>query len=429
MSKLIIDTAPKLRFLLEGPARYRVAYGGRGGSKSWGFARSLVAMAYRKRLRILCARELQNSIAESVHRLLKDQINSLGLSGAFDVLESVIRCRNGSEFIFAGLKTDPAKIKSSEGIDIVWIEEAEKVSEASWMALIPTIRKPDSEIWVSFNPHLESDPTYQRFVVNPPPDAVVVRIGWEDNPWFPEELDKERRYLKNVDLDAYLHVWEGHCLKAGDNQLIGMPEAYAATERVCLDRDIAQAPKILGVDVARYGNDKSVIFRRQGIAAFEPKVLKGLNNMEFAGQVAREIEEWTPDAVFIDAGRGEGVIDRLRQIGHRVTEINFGGLAVSTKYQNKRAEMWFEMADWVKTKGCIPKNNELVNDLAAPCYVFSNSSNRIQVESKEIIKARLGKSPDLADALALTFAAPVIPRGLHLGQYGSGNHQTVYVPY
>jgi phage terminase large subunit len=294
--------------------------------------------------------------------------------------------------------------------------------------LIPTIRKPNSEIWVSFNPHLQTDSTYQRFIASPPPDAIVTEISWRDNPWFPEELDRERIHLKSVDYEGYLHIWEGQCLAVGDNQMIGVEQAYAAAERYYKEDQYSHAPKILGVDVARYGGDRSVIFRRQGLMAFEPYVFKHVDNMSLAGHVMQHIAEWKPDAVMIDAGRGEGVIDRLRQVGHRVTEVNFGGSPVNKKYANKRAEMWDDMATWVKEKGCITRNVDLIQDLTSPTYIFSNSTNKFQVESKELIKARGGKSPDLADALALTFAFPVVPMGFSVsGQHG--NYQTEYDPY
>jgi|WetSurMetagenome_2_1015567.scaffolds.fasta_scaffold10214_3 phage terminase large subunit len=198
----------KLEFLFR-PARYKVAWGGRGGAKSWNFARALLIHALQKRLRILCARELQNSIADSVHQVLADQIDLLGLGALYSIQQTTITSHNGSTFIFSGLKSNPDSLKSKEGIDILWVEEAQTVSSASWEKVIPTIRKEGSEIWVSFNPDLETDPTYQRFVVHPPPDSVVVKIGWEDNPWLPEVLRKEKDYIYSIDAEAAEHVWGG----------------------------------------------------------------------------------------------------------------------------------------------------------------------------------------------------------------------------
>ncbi len=209
----------KLDFLFR-PKRYKVAYGGRGGAKSWGYARALLIQSVQKPLRILCTREFQNSIADSVHKLLSEQIEALGLSSIFDVQKTTIKSLNGSEFIFAGLRQNITKLKSFEGIDRCWVEEAEKVSSDSWEKLIPTIRKPDSEIWVSFNPDAEEDPTYQRFIVNTPPNSMVVKIGWQDNPWFPEVLLQEKDYLASVDIDAYNHVWEGEVNRRSDAKIL-----------------------------------------------------------------------------------------------------------------------------------------------------------------------------------------------------------------
>lgn len=209
----------KLDFLFR-PARYKVAYGGRGSSKSWSVARALLIIGASRPIRVLCAREIQNSIEESVHKLLSEQIVELGFAGRYKITQRSITGLNGTEFIFSGLRSNITKVKSMEGIDIAWAEEAEKVSKNSWQVLIPTIRKPGSEIWVTFNPDEETDPTYQRFIVNTPPEAVTRLVNWRDNPWFPDELRREMEYLKAVDYDAYLHVWEGLCRKRSDAQIL-----------------------------------------------------------------------------------------------------------------------------------------------------------------------------------------------------------------
>lgn len=219
----------KLMFLFH-PARYKVAHGGRGGAKSWGFARALLMQGASRKLRILCAREIQNSIAESVHKLLKDQIEAMGMEADYEVQNNIIRGKNGTEIIFEGLRHNIQKIKSMEGIDIGWVEEAQTVSKTSWDVLIPTIRKTGSEIWVSFNPELESDETYKRMVLNPPPGAVVVRVNWMDNPWFPDELRVEKDHLRGHDYDSYLTVWEGHCRHTLDGAI------YAAELRRAMEQ-------------------------------------------------------------------------------------------------------------------------------------------------------------------------------------------------
>ena len=214
----LILAPPAFDFLL-GPGRYKVPHGGRGSAKSWSVARVLLGMGALQPLRILCAREYQASIADSVHQLLSDQIDELKLTSEYSITQREISSRCGTLFIFRGLHVNPRSIKSIEGIDICWVEEADTLSNESWEILIPTIRKPGSEIWVTFNPRLEEDPTYQRFVKNPPPDAVVRRVSWRDNPYFPVELAAERDYLQRVDAEAYQHVWEGECQVHGDAQV------------------------------------------------------------------------------------------------------------------------------------------------------------------------------------------------------------------
>lgn len=216
-----------LAFLFE-RARYKVAYGGRGSGKSWGFARALLVEAAQSPQRVLCTREFQISLVDSVHKLLADQIDSMGLSDFYEVQQTTIRGRNGSEFLFAGLRHNVSKIKSFEGCSRVWVEEAQSVSKLSWDTLIPTIRKPGSEIWITFNPELESDITYQRFVVHAPSNAIVRKVNWSENPWFPEELRIEKDALLERDPVAHATVWEGNCKQVLDGAIY-THEILAAT--------------------------------------------------------------------------------------------------------------------------------------------------------------------------------------------------------
>lgn len=198
-------------------SRYKVLYGGRGSGKSHAYAKMLVFLAANMKLRILCTREMQNSIKDSVHRLLCDQIEVLGLQACFTITENSIKSLSGSEFIFKGLHHHIKEIKSLEGIDIAWVEEAEAVSDYSWSILIPTIRKAHSEIWISFNPEEEKSATYTRFVLNTPPDCLRAFMTWRDlGDHFPEVLMQEMEYCKRVDPEAYEHIWEGKLKKYGE---------------------------------------------------------------------------------------------------------------------------------------------------------------------------------------------------------------------
>lgn len=193
-------------------ARYKVLSGGRGSAKSYSIADALIARSVHEKLRILCTRENQNSIRDSVHRLLSDRILALKYDPFFNIQKDSIRCQvSGSEYLFKGLRHNISEIKSTEGIDICWIEEAERVSEDSWSTLIPTIRKEGSEIWVSFNPESENSPTHKRFITNRPPDCKYAHLTYRDNDMFPEVLRREMEYDKRVDKDKYEHVWEGKC--------------------------------------------------------------------------------------------------------------------------------------------------------------------------------------------------------------------------
>ena len=197
-------------------SRYKNFHGGRGSGKSVNVARALILHAYQEKKRILCCREIQNTIRDSVHKLIADQIEIMGLSPWFEVTQSAIRGLNGSEFIFKGLRFDPQGIKSTEGVDLCWIEEAQTVSENSWSILIPTIRKEGSEIWLTWNPLEENSPTYQRFIENPPPDCISVEVNYYDNPYFPDVLRQEMEWMKQKDFAAYEHVWLGKPLTITD---------------------------------------------------------------------------------------------------------------------------------------------------------------------------------------------------------------------
>lgn len=206
----------KCQEVLRQKVRNKVLYGGRGGQKSWAVADYLISKTSQGVYRVLCTREMQNSIKDSVYRLLCDRIFALGLDKYFIIQKEGIRSLTGSEFLFKGLRSNIGEIKSTEGIDICWVEEAGKVSVESWDILIPTIRKEDSEIIITFNPDLETDPVYQRFVLNTPPDTAIAKVGYADNLYFPEVLRKEMEYCKKVDFEAYENIWAGNCKNYGN---------------------------------------------------------------------------------------------------------------------------------------------------------------------------------------------------------------------
>jgi phage terminase large subunit len=260
-----VTFAPKFAPLFQ-PFRYKVYYGGRGAAKSWAIARALLLRAVEKKQLILCARELQNSIKDSVHKLLCDQIEAMGLQAEFTIQkDTIIGNRHGSSFIFAGIKSNITRIKSFEAVDVCWVEEAEAVSDHSWSVLIPTIRKPKSELWISFNPELETNATYVRFVKSRQPNSVVVKVSWRDNPWFEQtELMAEMLHDKATDPDRYLWVWEGHCKRVLDGAVYKNEiRAVLAEDRLTFVPYERSHPVDIVFDLGR--SDKTAVWFKQTI--------------------------------------------------------------------------------------------------------------------------------------------------------------------
>lgn len=193
-----------MQYVTESP----MAAGGRG--KSWSFCIMILARCDQECIRVLCVREFQNSISDSVYRLLIDQIHAMGLQHRFSWTQTEIKNINGSTISFKGLR-DPAGIRSSEKVNLVFVEEASNVSEFSWLTMTPSIRAPGSEIWAVFNPLSEDDATYKRFITNKPANAIVRKINYDQNQYFPEVLRQEMEHMKSIDYATYQHVWEGEC--------------------------------------------------------------------------------------------------------------------------------------------------------------------------------------------------------------------------
>jgi phage terminase large subunit len=215
---------PTYAHALNQPRRYKVLSGGRGSAKSYTVARALLLRGIEQKRFILCGREFQNSITESVHRLLSEQIGTMGLSQFYGVTAQSILGRNGTEFIFKGMRNNINSIKSIPGITDLWLEEAQVISKASWDILIPTIREDGSEIWVTYNPENEDDPTHVMFFDgnNEPlkrDDAIIIKVNWDQNPWFPKVLEAEKNHLYQVNPDLADHVWGGNIRKNSSSQI------------------------------------------------------------------------------------------------------------------------------------------------------------------------------------------------------------------
>lgn len=213
---LVLDPEHKLYCLLHTPAPYKILWGGRSSTKSWGIAEALIRLSSVRRVRVLCTREYQTSIKDSSHKLLKDTIYRLGMESWFHITKDTIVSKVGAEFIFKGLHNNEQGIRSTEGLDFVWVEEAQSVSEASWRSLDPTIRKDGAELWISFNLIDEDDATYKRFVLKPPTGALVVKLTYLDNPYLSARTLQQIEDQKAADYHLYEHIWLGMPLKITD---------------------------------------------------------------------------------------------------------------------------------------------------------------------------------------------------------------------
>lgn len=225
---------------LKKPSRYKVLYGGRGGAKSQTIARIFLLEGAEQKHKIICTREIQKSIDDSVHALLAQEIGALGLSAFYDVQKSAIIGKNGTEFIFAGLRSNISSIKSIPGLTRAWVEEAQSASVTNIKILARTVREPNSEIWLSFNPDLEDDPIYQEYVVDPPTDSIVVKVNWQDNPFFPDVLRKDMEDDKKKSRSEYEHVWEGRPKQAVEGAIFS-DELHKANEEHRITRVTIQA--------------------------------------------------------------------------------------------------------------------------------------------------------------------------------------------
>ena len=266
------------------------------------------------------------------------------------------------------------------------------------------------------NPTHLSGPLHRAASVDRAHWYVVAITGDPDDPkrsprisvqWAREQIAKWGRDNPWVMVNVF-----GQFPPSSLNSLLGVEDVTRAMQRHYKITDYNFAAKVIGMDVARQGDDATVLFPRQGLVAFEPVMLRNWDSQQVSGRLAQAEQRWGADATFVDAtgGYGWGVIDAHRTLGHDPIAIDFGGKATNPKFFNKRTEMWWELAQWVRKGGAVPPINELIGELTVPTYTFKG--DKLLLEPKEQIKDRLGRSPDYADALALTFAAPVAPRSL-----------------
>ena len=433
------------------PKRYKIFYGGRYGAKSYNIALALLIKGIQNPTRILCTRELQVSITDSVHKLLSD-LNTKHNFG-YKVTNNSLTHPNGSEFMFVGLKMNITKVKSMEGVDIVWVEEGENVSSKSWEVLIPTIRALNSEIWVSFNPDDESDPTYLKFItpylttltehkVYEDDHVYVRKINYDENPYCSQTMLTEINKLRDDDYDSYLHVYQGEPLADHEMSLI-QPSWFDA----CIDAHTKLnfegiGDRTIGHDVADGGGDSAAFVYRHGsvVQSIEEWTV---GNLETGCQKVFDfsMDHRVKDVIYDSVGVGAGARVEFNRLDPQknVTYSGFSGNASVTPgiykddrankdvFKNLRAQYYWLLRDRFYntfraiTEGAyidpaqmisIDSNCKNIKTLKAELTKIqrkSGTGNVIQIESKADMKKRGMKSPGCSDALVYAFG-PTKPK-------------------
>ncbi|MBR2033850.1 MAG: PBSX family phage terminase large subunit [Alphaproteobacteria bacterium] len=421
-AELKIEIAEIFKPLLSEKWRIKFYYGGRGGGKSYAFADSLLLLARQKKLFIACLREIQDSIKDSVYKLLCDRISAWGLND-YKIYESRIEnLHTGSKFIFRGLRDqDVNNIKSLEGVDIAWIEEAHTITKKSWNILSPTIRKNGSDIWISMNREEENDPLWVLLAAKPDDRTLVRKVNYYDNPFCPEEIKLQAEQCKITNPDDYEHIWLGEPVRQGNYKLISSQKVRNA---IVPKIDSSTSPLIIGLDIARFGDDQTSFCFRKGRWCMRFETYKKLDNVAVANLATNIIRTMQPKRIFMDiGGQGAGVYDILKDRGFAeiIRGVYFGEKALNEgRYFNRRAEMWDAIRDWLDDKLPVqlPNDEELFDDLTSVNKKYDRKG-RLCLEEKDELKKRLGRSPDKGDALALTFAEPVYDDGIPR-LYGNG---------
>lgn len=352
----------------------------------------------------------------------------------------------GSEFMFYGIKNNPTKIKSLEGIDICWMEEAEAVSKESWEILIPTIRKPGSEIWVSYNPKNILDDTHQRFVISPPDDICLLTVNYTDNPWFPDVLRLEMEECKRKDYDLYLHIWEGEPVADSDMAIIKPSWIAAAVDAHLKIGFEASGRKRIGFDVADEGEDSNAKTLAHGSVVTDCQQWNKGDVITSADRVKNYAEEVRASEIVYDSiGVGAGVKAHLKRVCRiPATGFNAGesvfkpeakyaeGKTNKDMFSNIKAQAWWGVRDrfyntWrvIKHLESNPDDRDFVKqfsddqlislssgikqleylkaELSRPWVDYDNNG-RVKVESKKDMKKRGIPSPNMADSLIMAFA-------------------------
>lgn len=421
-------------------ARYKVLYGGRGSGKSYFLAELAVEVSRRIGTVILCAREFQGSLDDSVYQLLIETIERLGYADEFDILKSTITHKGtGAKFVFYGIKNNVTKIKSIQGVGVCWVEEAEAVTKNSWDVLIPSIRgDKNAEIWISFNPKNILDDTYQRFIVHPPKDSIVLKANYDINPHFADTpLLADMLECKERDEDLYRHIWLGEPVADSELAIIKpswIEAAIDAHEKLGFS---ATGRRILGFDVADEGDDANATILRHGSVVTDMQQWRGQDVIYSADKVYLYAQEQNIDRIVYDnIGVGAGVKAQFRRKNGKVQTLGFnaGGAVYKpdAKYTddkknrdmfaNIKAQAWWMVRDrfyktWravhhgdsypedqlISLSSSLHELEYLTAELSRP-QVDYDQNGRVKAESKKDMKKRGIPSPNRADALVMAFA-------------------------
>ena len=390
-----VNIPQKIKPLFIEHKRYNILEGGRGGGKSHAVAEHLLIEGLKEKKRILCTREVQKSIDDSVYKLLCDKIIEHGYNYVIQN-NKIFSPVTGSEFFFSGLQGHTINsIKSFEAIDICWVEEAQTISKKSLDILVPTVRKEDSYFIFTMNRYEEMDPVYDFCMKHD--NTLHIKINYPDNPFCPKELIDEAERCKDISKDDYLHIWLGEPINQAEMAIIKRGEVLASFSR---PKD-TEGQVEFGVDVARFGNDRTVITKRKGLAMLDCWQFTKQDTVETANFIMAQATQ--EDMIKVDdTGVGGGVTDILASNGYNVVPVNFGESANDKdKYPNAISEMWFEFAEMIGDITLIDMDG-LLEELTTRQWKMDNKGRR-KVESKDDFKKRYGRSPDIADSVLLCF--------------------------
>jgi len=395
--------SPKLEAIKTTDKNIVIVQGGRGaGAKTWGVASAIVQLCQYEMHRVVCLREVQKSLEESVYQTIVDTIERLQYPGWHITDEYIENTRSKAHFIFRGLRDIRAahQVKGLERYDIGWLEEASVISEESINMFMPTlVRNPDWWLFITYNPETDFDSVTLRFWNSDRPDILKLRVeaGIIDNPWWSDGLQREMELDYARDPDEALHIWGGMPRKQGQNAVMSR-----AAIRGAMTRQIeAKGGVEIGIDVARFGDDTTVMYKRRGLKTIDRKSWIGQDTVRTARE-AWDMANRDPSVEIKvdDTGVGGGVTDNLRDMGAKVTPINFGGSPKDDNlYSTAADEMWFTFP---VDEAQIPNDPELMMQLSARLYDYDNKKRRV-IESKKKYKERFKKSPDDADALLLCY--------------------------